>query len=132
MVDGTKTGLAGLLLVVDDDTQIQLLLKLFFESKGLRVILAGSGEEGLQLLGRKPVLVLLDVNMPGINGVETLKKIKTTHKSLPVVMISGGGDEVLARAALKAGAYDYISKPFDLEYLETVVLTKVLLGIEKD
>jgi DNA-binding NtrC family response regulator len=126
------TGLAGTLLVVDDDSQIQLLLKLFFESKGLRVILAGSGEEALELLPRKPVLVVMDINMPGINGVDALKRMKQINRSLPVIMISGGGDEALANEALKSGAYDYISKPFNLEYLETVVLTKVLLGIEHE
>lgn len=127
-----KSGLAGTLLIVDDDPQVQLLLQLFFESKGLRVITVGSGEEALDAIQRKPVLVMLDINMPGLDGVVTLKKIRAAQPSVPVVMMSGGGEEGMARDAIKAGAYDYISKPFDLEYLETVVLTKVLLGIEKD
>ena len=125
-----KTGLAGILLIVDDDPQVQQLLKLFFESKGMRVIAAGSGEEALQAVARNPVLVLLDVNMPGMDGVLTLKKLKAVKPSLPVVMMSGGGEKEMAQAALKLGAYDYISKPFNLEYLETVVLTKVLVGLE--
>ena len=123
-------GLAGTLLVIDDDTQVQSLLKLFFEKKGLRVVTAGSGEEGLKALSRSPVLIMLDVNMPGMDGVLTLKKIKAAAPKVPVVMMSGGGEEGMARAALNAGAYDYISKPFNLEYLETVVLTKVLVGME--
>ena len=128
---GSSTGgLAGILLVIDDDTQVQSLLKLFFEKKGLRVITAGSGEEGLKALSRSPVLIMLDVNMPGMDGVLTLKKIKASTPKIPVVMMSGGGEEGMARAALNAGAYDYISKPFNLEYLETVVLTKVLVGME--
>ena len=125
-----KTGLAGTLLIVDDDPQVQQLLKLFFESKGMRVIAAGSGEEALQAVARSPVLVMLDVNMPGMDGVLTLKKLKAVKASLPVVMMSGGGEKGMAEAALKLGAYDYISKPFNLEYLETVVLTKVLVGLE--
>ena len=125
-----KTGLAGTLLVVDDDTQVQQLLKLFFESKGMRVIGASSGEEALQAVSRNPVLVMLDVNMPGMDGVLTLKKLKAAKPKLPVVMMSGGGEKEMAQAALKLGAYDYISKPFNLEYLETVVLTKVLVGLE--
>ena len=123
-------GLAGTLLVIDDDPQVQSLLKLFFEKKGLRVVTAGSGEEGLKALSRSPVLIMLDVNMPGMDGVLTLKKLKAAAPKIPVVMMSGGGEEGMARAALTAGAYDYISKPFNLEYLETVVLTKVLVGME--
>ena len=123
------TGLSGTLLVIDDDAQVQLLLKVFFESKGLRVLTANSGEEGLKALARNPVLVLLDINMPGMDGVLTLKKIKAVNPSIPVVMISGGGEESMAKTALQSGAYDYISKPFNMNYLETVVLTKVLLGI---
>ncbi|MBI4342409.1 MAG: response regulator [Candidatus Omnitrophica bacterium] len=125
-------GIGGTLLVVDDDVQIQELLKTFFQSKGLRVLVAGSGEEGLKALAKRPALVLLDVNMPGMDGVMALKKIKAAHPALPVVMISGGGEEVMARGALAAGAYDYVSKPFSLEYLETIVLSKVLLGMETD
>lgn len=125
-----KTGLAGTLLIVDDDPQVQQLLKLFFESKGMRVVAAGSGEEALQAVARNPVLVMLDVNMPGMDGVLTLKKLKAVKPELPVVMMSGGGEKGMAEAALKLGAYDYVSKPFNLEYLETVVLTKVLVGLE--
>ena len=123
-------GVAGALLIIDDDPQIQQLLKMFFTSKGLSVLVASSGEEGLQALARRPVLVLLDINMPGMDGVMTLKKIKAAQPKLPVAMMSGGGEVGMAREALKLGAYDYISKPFSLEYLETVVLTKVLLGVE--
>jgi DNA-binding response OmpR family regulator len=126
----SKGALAGRLLIVDDDPQVQSLLKTFFQSKGLRVMVVGSGEEALKAIAERPVLVLLDVNMPGMDGVMALKKIKAQDPKLPVVVMSGGGEEAMARAALGHGAYDYISKPFNLEYLETVVLTKVLLGIE--
>ena len=123
-------GLSGTLLVVDDDPQIHQMLKMFFRSKGLQVVTAGSGEEALAALHCRPVLILLDVNMPGMDGVATLKQIKARHATLPVVIMSGGGDEAAAREALTCGAYDYVTKPFNLEYLETVVMTKVLLGIE--
>lgn len=123
---------SGTLLIIDDDVQIQELLRMFFKSKGLRVTAAGSGEEGLKALTNKPSLVLLDVNMPGMDGVMALKKIKAAQPKLPVVMMSGGGEESMARAALSAGAFDYISKPFSLEYLETIVLSKVLLGLDAE
>ena len=129
MTDALK--LSGTLLVVDDEPKIRSLLRDFFQLKGLRVVTAGSGEEAVGALNECPVLVLLDVNMPGMDGVAALKQIKARHATLPVVMMSGKGDEAAAREALTCGAYDYISKPFDLTYLETVVLTKVLLGMEE-
>ena len=125
-----KGGLAGSLLVIDDDPQVQSLLKMFFESKGMRVTTVGSGEEGLKAAERNATLIMLDVNMPGMDGVLTLKKLKAAKPNVPVVVMSGGGEKEMAQSALKLGAYDYISKPFNLEYLETVVLTKVLVGLE--
>jgi DNA-binding NtrC family response regulator len=122
--------IGGTLLVIDDDAQIRQLLKQFFQSKGMRVVLAQSGEEGLKALAHKPLVVLLDINMPGMDGVAALKQIKAQSPRLPVVMISGGGEEKIARETLALGAYDYVSKPFSLEYLETIVMTKVLLGME--
>jgi DNA-binding response OmpR family regulator len=123
-------GCLGTILAVDDDPLARKMLKLVFESQRIRVLLASSGEEALKALAQKPDLVLLDINMPGMDGLVTLKKIKASHPQLPVIMASGMGEEEVAREALKAGAYDYISKPFNLEYMQTVVMTKVLLGIE--
>jgi len=122
--------LPGTLLVVDDDEKIQRLLQRFFESRGFRVIVAGSGEEAIQALSQHPMAVLLDVNMPGMDGLMTLKKLRQAEPKLPVVMASGVGEEATVREAIACGAYDYVTKPFNLEYLETVVLTKVLLGME--
>ncbi len=120
----------GTLLIVDDEPGILKLLKAFFESRGMRVMTASSGEEALQLLSKKPATVLLDMTMPGMDGLMTLKKIKSTQPKVPIIMVSGIGDEATVQEALDAGAYDYVTKPFNLEYLETVVLTKILLGIE--
>ncbi len=120
----------GTLLVVDDEPGILRLLKSFFESRGMNVATAESGEETLAALTQKPLAVLLDVTMPGMDGLMTLKTIKERHPALPVIMVSGIGDEATVREALDAGAYDYVTKPFNLEYLETIVLTKVLLGME--
>ncbi|MBI4341339.1 MAG: response regulator [Candidatus Omnitrophica bacterium] len=120
----------GPLLVVDDEPGILRLLSSFFESRGMRVITVASGEEALSALAKKPLAVLLDMTMPGMDGLMTLKKIKTAHPATPVIMVSGVGDESTVQEALDSGAYDYVTKPFNLEYLETVVLTKILLGIE--
>ena len=128
---GSDVKLRGTILTVDDDPQVQKLLKAFFESQGFRVIVAGSGEEALQAMAQKPLAVLLDVNMPGMDGLVALKKIKASHPKIPIIMASGAGEESIVRESLDAGAYDFVAKPFNLEYLETVVLTKVLLGMEK-
>jgi DNA-binding response OmpR family regulator len=128
--DGPAMRIPGTLLAVDDDPQILRLLTAFFESRGMRVISVSSGEAALQALAQKPSAVLLDVNMPGMDGVMTLKKIKAQQPNLPVIIASSVGEEVTVRQALDVGAYDYVKKPFSLEYLETVVLTKVLLGME--
>jgi len=127
--DGTRA--AGTLLIIDDEPSIQKLVKAFFEARGLRVLLAGCGEDGLKALDeQKPALVMLDVNMPGMDGLMTLRKIRAKRPELPVIIASSFGEQALVQEALEAGAYDYVTKPFNLEYLETVVFTKVLLGME--
>ncbi len=126
----SKPRVPGTLLVVDDEPKIQMLLKRCFESRGLRVIVAGSGEEALAALSQRPLAVLLDVNMGGMDGLMTLRKIRAQQPDLPVIMASAVGEESTVKEALAAGAYDYVTKPFNLDYLETVVLTKILLGME--
>lgn len=120
----------GTLLLVDDEPGILRLLKAFFESRGMRVTTAASGEEALKALPKRPAAVMLDMTMPGMDGLMTLKKIKSLQPKVPIIMVSGIGDEATVQEALDAGAYDYVTKPFNLEYLETIVLTKILLGIE--
>jgi len=128
--EGGGSPVPGSVLLVDDEPRILELLSTFFTRRGLRTLTAGSGEAALALLGKRPMAVLLDMTMPGMDGLMTLKHIKEAHPSLTVIMVSGIGDEVMVQEALDAGAYDYVTKPFNLEYLETVVLTKVLLGME--
>lgn len=129
--ESSDVAVPGTLLIVDDEPGILRLLKAFFESRGMRAMTAGSGEEALGLLSKKPATVLLDMTMPGMDGLMTLKRIKAVQPKVPIIMVSGIGDEATVQEALDAGAYDYVTKPFNLEYLETVVLTKILLGIEK-
>jgi DNA-binding response OmpR family regulator len=127
---GAVVRVPGTVLLVDDEPRILNLLGEFLESRGLKVAKANSGEEAVAAMARKPMAVLLDMTMPGMDGLMTLKRIKEIHPKLPVIMVSGIGDEATVQEALDAGAYDYVTKPFNLEYLETVVLTKVLLGME--
>ena len=71
----------------------------------------------------KPAMVLLDVNMPGMNGLLALKKIKEIDDRIGVIMITGVEDEAIAKQAMKLGALDYILKPIEFEYLEMCLLT---------
>ena len=118
------------LLVVDDDEGIRKLLEMFFKRKHIDVLTASGGEEALKLVSSNPIsVVLLDINMPGMDGLITLKKIKELKPGLAVVMATGMQDEQIAREAITLGAYHYVTKPFDLKYLELVVLTRLSIAV---
>jgi len=116
------------ILVVDDEQEICNMLKEFLTLKGYVVTAVLNGEEALvKIKEEKPVVVLLDIKMPGMDGIEVLKKIKEIDKQIPVVvMITAVKDEDIARKCMDLGAYDYITKPLSLEYLETVLAVKLL------
>ena len=127
------TGVRATILTIDDDPAARSMVKLIFEGQGLRVIQAESGEAGLKTLEQEqPHAVLLDLTMPGMDGLMTLKKIKGKYPQLPVIMVSARGEQETVREAMRAGAYDYVTKPFSLDYLESTVLTKLLIGIGGD
>jgi two-component system nitrogen regulation response regulator NtrX len=103
-------------LIVDDEEGIRETLSGIFQDEGYDVITAGSGEEALKILKEQsPDLVLLDVWLSGIDGIETLQEIKKTNPELPVVIISGHGNIELAVKATHVGAYDFLEKPLSLE-----------------
>ena len=104
--------MAAKILVIDDETSIRESLTGILSDEGFDSVCAESGEQGLALLDEEQVdLVLLDIWMPGIDGMETLKRIKETHPHLPVIMISGHGNIETAVQATRMGAYDFIEKP---------------------
>ncbi|MCX7661556.1 MAG: response regulator [Candidatus Omnitrophica bacterium] len=116
-------------LVVDDDPAVLEFLKRFLEQKGFKNILSvKTGKEAIEVVEKeRPKLVLLDVRLPDINGVEVLKQIKAKDKDIGVIMITAFSDEDIAKEAMREGAYDYIFKPFDLAYLELSLITKIIL-----
>ena len=115
-------------LVVDDNEGIRTLLDSFLRKKGFLPLLAPSGEEALEVIKRaRPKVILLDINLPGMDGLMTLKKIREFDKETGVIMITGVKEEAVAEEAVKLGAYDYIVKPFELDYLEMCLLTKITL-----
>jgi len=109
------------IMFVDDDPSILDAAKTAIESYGYKVITAKSGEECLEKIGDAN-LVFLDIKMPGMDGIEVLKKIKERDESLPVIMITAYATVDTAIEAMKLGAFDYIRKPFAIEELEGSIL----------
>jgi DNA-binding NtrC family response regulator len=112
----------GTILVVDDDPDIQEVLKDRLESMSYRVLVASNGKEGLELLERQnPQMVLLDIEMPGMSGLEVLKEIHRREIDVTVVMVTAYGTIERAVQAVKEGAYDFIPKPFEPDHIALTV-----------
>ena len=110
------------LLIVDDEEEERLLLEEFFTNEGYRVILASRGEEGLKrFVETAPDLVLLDIRLPDIDGIQVLEELKRLNKECPVIMATGYASVGTSIKALKLGAEDYIIKPFRLDELNLIV-----------
>ena len=109
-------------LVVDDELDFMETLVKRFERRGFEVTGVGSGREALELLGRKPYdIVILDVMMPGMDGIETLREIKLAWPRTQVILLSGHGGEELGMRGMAYGAYSYLLKPVSLSAIvETV------------
>ena len=115
------------ILTVDDQMGIDSFFYEFFTARNYEVLNAQSGREAVEIVKKKhPRIVLLDINMRGMNGIETLKKIREIDKDVVVIMVTGVKDDDVIKEALDAGASDYITKPLSLEYLEQVVLLKFI------
>ena len=112
----------GFILVIDDETEIRESLELLLQSEGYSVTTAEEGEQGLARLAERPFdLLLLDVNLPGRNGLELLKDVRQRDPNVAVVMITAYGSIDMARAAFKNGAQDYITKPWSNDELLAVL-----------
>lgn len=107
------------ILVVDDEEPVRTVLSTFLQRKGHEVAEAGSGSNALdQLDSFRPHLVLLDIRMPGMNGIEVLKAIKQRAPEVGVIMVTAASDNEIGRQTLALGAADYMMKPFSFEQLE--------------
>lgn len=105
-------------LIVDDERSIRSILSEILQNEGLKVLDAEDGPKALELFKKNQVdLVFCDIKMPGMDGVETLKEMMKTNPDVPVVMLSGHGTIDTAVECIKTGAYDFISKPVDLNRL---------------
>lgn len=119
------------ILIVDDEKDITLVLKEFFVSKGYEVLTAFSGSEAMGFLNQPGIgLILLDMHMPDINGIEILKEAKKKYKDAKVVVLTGFSDEYKGEAE-KIGCDAFLTKPFSVKTIITVV-ESVLAGKGED
>ena len=108
------------ILVVDDEPLACEFLKKFLGKQGYEISMATTGEQALELIQAERLhLVLLDIRMPGMNGMEVMRRAKAIDPALGFIMVTAIRDDHIGRKALSEGAYDYITKPVDIEYLKT-------------
>ncbi|MGD2126841.1 MAG: response regulator [Desulfobacteraceae bacterium] len=121
----------GKILVVDDEIEACDVLDEFLTSKGHEVYTALDGPSALEKLKEvRPHIILLDMIMPGMGGTEVLQEIKKIDPSVAVIMVTVVTELEKAKKTFELGAYDYITKPVDLNYLENVLMVKLLDFLE--
>ena len=112
------------ILVVDDEPDVVDMLREYLSHAGFSVDTALNGMEALRLIQHaRPDAILLDINMPGMPGMEVLQHIRARDSTIPVIMVTSVTDLGLAQATLKAGAFDFVMKPIDFAYLDRVIDT---------
>jgi DNA-binding response OmpR family regulator len=110
------------ILIVDDELEIRQLLKEFLQLKGYAALTAANGVEALTCLKAEKVdLALIDMWMPGMNGLDILRSIRASDPSVGVIMMTGLCDAEIARQAIDSGAHDYLTKPLDFRRLEGAI-----------
>lgn len=106
------------LLLVDDEERFLATTKIILDKRGMKTAIAKSGPEALELLDREPIdVAVVDVKMPGMDGIELLRKIKQRWPRIEVILLTGHASVESAVAGMKMGAGDYVMKPCDLKEL---------------
>jgi len=123
----------GRILVIDDEEDVREVLRLHLESAGYNVLEAEDGEEGIKIVRSEDNMInigviLCDIRMPKVNGVECVDFLKKEARGIPVVMVTGYPDTEMAAAFLKKGVKDYLVKPVEKEKLLAVVSKIVSAG----
>ena len=111
------TAAALRVLVVDDEPPIRKLLRMGLSTQGYEILEAQNGKTALALLAEKPDLVILDLGLPDMQGLELLRMMRARNESVPIVVLSSRGDEGAKVEALDLGADDYVTKPFGMDEL---------------
>jgi DNA-binding response OmpR family regulator len=117
----------GRIVVVDDDPDVLETIRQFLSKRKFEIHTAMTGEEALTLIRAvRPHLVLLDIRLPGLDGIETLREIRRFDSSVGVIIMTGYANDEEGRLSLELGASDYLVKPLDFKYLGATVVQKVL------
>ena len=117
------------ILIIDDDDQLRRSFEKLLSELGYRVLAAASGEEGLKVLAKiRPDVVVLDMRLPGMNGLQTFEAIHRAEPKLPVIIMTAYGTTETAIEATKLGAFDYILKPFDIPEMLQVIAQALEAG----
>ncbi len=115
-------------LIVDDEEELASIIAERLQFRGMDAQTALEGKKALKLVEESPPhIVVLDLMMPGLGGLEILKRIKTINKNLPVILLSGYGSKELAKEGMNLGAIDYVMKPCDIDSL----IAKIQEAVEK-
>lgn len=104
-------------LIVDDEPPIRKLLRMGLGTQGYEVIDAPNGKVALEAMANKPDLVILDLGLPDMQGIDLLRRMRAQNECVPIVVLSSRGDEAAKVAALDLGADDYVTKPFGMDEL---------------
>ncbi len=104
-------------LVVDDEPPIRKLLRMGLSTQGYEILDAPSGKVALELIAQKPDLIILDLGLPDIDGLELLRRLRQENEGVPIVVLSSRGEEAAKVQALDLGADDYVTKPFGMDEL---------------
>ena len=117
------------ILVVDDEQDIRDFAKSFFEKRGIKVLTASGGVEALDIIDKqKPDLVLLDIHMEEMTGIEVLKELRQNKNDIKVIMVTGVEEEAIVNEANSWGIRGYIHKPLVLDELEKIVIAELGTG----
>lgn len=120
------------ILIVDDEPEIREVLSTYLVTKeNYSVEEAGDIREATDVIRKKRVdIVFLDIQLPGVHGIEILKVLKKTDKSIKVVMMSGYATEEIAKESLEEGAFDYLRKPFELSQIDRILASIEISDME--
>lgn len=111
------------IIIIDDEPSVCDILKKLFTKEGYKVTAETDAEKGMDAVKKeKPDCLLLDIKMPKVDGIDLLAKIKKFDPSIIVIMITGYGTLESAMESMKLGAFDYITKPFDMDYIKSLVM----------
>ncbi|MBF0570209.1 MAG: response regulator, partial [Candidatus Omnitrophica bacterium] len=114
------------LLIVDDEIDVREFAGNFFRKRGIQVLLASSGAEALRIIAaERPDLVLLDIRMEEMSGIEVLRKVRSSGDQTRIIMVSGVEDDTIVAEAKSAGVLAFVHKPLVLEELQNIVLREI-------